>query len=70
MAQRAARRGYDIEKIERLPGNVGYLELRRFAGVEFVGPAHTAAMSLLAGTDALILDLRRNGAAHRPAWLT
>jgi hypothetical protein len=57
----AARRGYDIEKIERLPGNVGYLELRRFAGVEFVGPAHTAAMSLLAGTDALILDLRRNG---------
>lgn len=56
-----ARRGYDIEKIERLPGNVGYIELRRFAGVEFVGPAYTAAMSLLAGTDALILDLRRNG---------
>ncbi|MCC7596243.1 S41 family peptidase [Janthinobacterium sp. FW305-129] len=57
----AARRGYDIEKIERLPGNVGYIELRRFAGVEFVGAAYTAAMSLLAGTDALILDLRRNG---------
>jgi hypothetical protein len=56
-----ARRGYDIEKIERLPGNVGYIELRRFAGVEFVGAAYTAAMSLLAGTDALILDLRRNG---------
>jgi|SRR5450830_462431 len=57
----AVRRGYDIEKIERLPGNVGYIELRRFAGVEFVGAAYTAAMSLLAGTDALILDLRRNG---------
>jgi hypothetical protein len=57
----AARRGYDIEKIERLAGNVGYIELRRFAGVEFVGAAYTAAMSLLAGTDALILDLRRNG---------
>lgn len=57
----AARRGYDIEKIERLPGNVGYIELRRFAGVEFAGPAYTAALSLLAGTDALILDLRRNG---------
>lgn len=57
----AARRGYDIEKIERLPGNVGYIELRRFAGIEFVGAAYTAAMSLLAGTDALILDLRRNG---------
>jgi hypothetical protein len=55
-----ARRGYDIEKIERLPGNVGYIELRGFAGVEFVGAAYTAAMSLLGGTDALILDLRSN----------
>ncbi|MCA1859422.1 S41 family peptidase [Janthinobacterium sp. HSC-3S05] len=57
----AVRRGYDIEKIERLPGNVGYIELRGFGGPEFVGAAYTAAMSLMAGTDALILDLRRNG---------
>ncbi|MGV7207587.1 S41 family peptidase [Oxalobacteraceae bacterium A2-2] len=56
-----ARRGFDIGKIERLPGNVGYIELRRFAGVEFVSAAYTAAMSLLAGTDALVIDLRRNG---------
>ena len=54
------RRGYDIEKIERLPGNVGYIELRGFGRTEFVGPGYTAAMSLLAGTDALIVDLRRN----------
>lgn len=59
-----ARRGYDIEKIERLPGNVGYIELRGFGGPEFVGPAYTAAMSLMAGTDALILDLRRNGGGN------
>lgn len=58
---RAERRGYDIEKIERLPGNVGYIELRGFGLTEFAGPAYTAAMSLMAGTDALILDLRRNG---------
>ena len=57
----AMRRGYDIEKVERLPGNVGYIELRAFGVSEFVGPAYTAAISLLAGTDALILDLRRNG---------
>jgi hypothetical protein len=56
-----ARQGYGIEKIERLPGNVGYIDLRAFGGTEFVGPAYTAAMSLLAGTDALILDLRLNG---------
>lgn len=56
-----ARGGYRIEKIERLPGNVGYLELRGFDAATFVAPAYTAAMLLLAGTDALILDLRRNG---------
>lgn len=55
------RRGYDIEKIERLPGNVGYIELRGFGFGTFVGPGYTAAMTLMAGTDALILDLRRNG---------
>lgn len=55
------RSGYGIEKIERLPGNVGYIDLRGFGPAEFVGPAYTSAMGLMAGTDALILDLRRNG---------
>ncbi|MDB5958745.1 MAG: hypothetical protein JWP59_39 [Massilia sp.] len=59
--EQTERRGYDIEKIERLPGNIGYLELRGFGITEFAGPAYTAAMSLMAGTEALILDLRRNG---------
>jgi hypothetical protein len=62
----AVRSGYGIEKIERLPGNVGYIELRDFGPTELVGPAYTAAMSLVAGADALILDLRRNGGG-RPA---
>jgi C-terminal processing protease CtpA/Prc len=45
-------------KIERLPGNVGYLELHGFMpGAE--EPA-AAAMNFLAGTDALIIDLRNN----------
>ena len=59
--ERMARWGYGIEKIERLPGNVGYIDLRGFGATEFVGPAYSSAMSLMAGTDALILDLRRNG---------
>lgn len=62
----AIRSGYGIEKIEHLPGNVGYIELRGFGPTDLVGPAYTAAMSLVAGTDALILDLRRNGGG-RPA---
>lgn len=60
----AVRSGYGIEKIERLPGNVAYIELRNFGPTELVGPAYTAAMSLVAGADALILDLRRNGGGY------
>ena len=56
------RQGFGIEKLERLPGNIGYIDIRSFGGLtEFVGPAYTAAMALMAGTDALIIDLRRNG---------
>ena len=52
---------FGIHRVERLDGNVGYLDLRRIALPENAGPAITAAMELLAGTYALILDLRRNG---------
>lgn len=56
----AEEHGYGITKVERLPGNVGYLELRGFGPTEAVGQAYTAAMKLLAGSGAIILDLRRN----------
>lgn len=59
--QDMANLGFGIQKVERLRGNVGYLEIRGFGPTAMVGPAYTAAMSLLSGTDALILDLRRNG---------
>ncbi|WP_374355774.1 S41 family peptidase [Chitinimonas sp.] len=52
---------FGLARVERLPGNVGYLDLRGFERTEFVAQAYTAAMSILSGTDALILDLRRNG---------
>jgi hypothetical protein len=56
-----AKFGYGIERVERLPGNVGYLEIRGFGPTELVAGAYTAAMTLLEGSDALIVDLRRNG---------
>ena len=56
-----ASMAFGIERLERLPGNVGYVELRGFGPMEFVGAAYTQALSLLAGSEALILDLRRNG---------
>jgi hypothetical protein len=58
---RIARQGYGFQKVERLPGNVGYMELRSFGTPEFTAPAYESAIQLMNGTDALILDLRRNG---------
>lgn len=52
---------FGIEKVSRLPGNVGYLELGGFGPTELVGHAITAAMTLLNASDALIIDLRKNG---------
>lgn len=50
-----------FERVERLEGNIGYVDLREFAPREFAEPTVHAAMRLLQGSDALIFDLRRNG---------
>jgi C-terminal processing protease CtpA/Prc len=52
--------GYGIARVERLPGNVGYLDTVMFASPELAGERVTAAMTLVADTDVLILDVRRN----------
>jgi C-terminal processing protease CtpA/Prc len=52
---------FGFEKVERLPGNVGYLDLRGFMPAQFGAETVVAAMNFLANTDALIIDLRRNG---------
>jgi hypothetical protein len=61
---RARKRGrlvnFQISRVERLDGNVGYVDLRGFPPPEAAGPAITAAMELVAGTYALIFDLRHN----------
>jgi len=54
-------RNYGIYRAERLDGNVGYLDVRGVPGPEEAGPVIAAAMELIAGTYALIIDLRRNG---------
>ena len=52
---------FGIRQVERLDGNVGYLDVRRVAVPANAGPAIGAAMELVAGTHALIIDLRHNG---------
>src|SRR5262249_25074545 len=56
-----ATRNFGFEKVERLAGNIGYLDLRGFTPPEFAGDTAAAAMGFLANTDALIIDLRQNG---------
>jgi retinol-binding protein 3 len=51
---------YGFARVERLPGNVGYLDLRGFFPASLGGEAAVAAMNLLAHTSALIVDLRQN----------
>ncbi len=57
----ASKRNFSFEKVERLSGNIGYLDLRGFEDPELAGETATAAMTFLANTDALIVDLRQNG---------
>ena len=60
MRRRGRLDNFGIRRAERLDGNVGYLDVRRVAMPANAGPAITAAMELVAGTYALLLDLRQN----------
>ena len=60
-ADQLRRDNYCFKKVERMTGNVGYLKLDCFAQAELGGATAVAAMGFLAGSDALIFDLRDNG---------
>jgi C-terminal processing protease CtpA/Prc len=66
--RRLRRINYGFEKVERLTGNVGYVEIRGFMPPGLAGETASAAMTLVANTDALIVDLRRNGGGE-PAMI-
>jgi retinol-binding protein 3 len=57
----ARRNNYSLGRVDILPGNVGYLDIRGFSGSPGVVGAIKAALEYLQGTDAIIFDLRRNG---------
>ncbi|HSQ18161.1 MAG TPA: S41 family peptidase [Anaerolineales bacterium] len=49
---------YGLHKVERLPGNIGYLDIHYFHRPAWGGETAVAAMNFLANTEALIIDLR------------
>ena len=58
---------FGVEKIEHLPFNIGYRELASFVPVKDAAETLAAAMTVLAHTDALIIDLRDNGGGDAAA---
>ena len=48
-------------RVEQLPGNIGYIDLRLFHPPHVAADDAAAAMNRVADADALIIDLRKNG---------
>jgi retinol-binding protein 3 len=58
------RMNHGFSKVERLPGNIGYLEFLNFMDEELGADTVAAAMNFVNGTDALIIDMRSNGGGN------
>lgn len=50
---------FGLHKVERLPGNVGYIDIRYLHRPAWGGDTTIAAMNFLANASALIIDLRK-----------
>jgi retinol-binding protein 3 len=55
------RINFAFEKVERLPGNIGYIKFNNFFAPELGAETVAAAMNFVTNTDALIFDVRENG---------
>lgn len=55
---------HGFAKVERLPGNIGYIEFFNFMDEELGADTVAAAMNFINGTDALIIDMRSNGGGN------
>ena len=55
------RQNFGFASVEILPGNIGYIDLRQFAPIQPAESTARAALDFIAGTDAVIFDVRQNG---------
>lgn len=60
MFAQMAYNNFGFFRVERLPGNIGYIDLRGFDDAQWAGGTAVAAMNFLAHCNAVIIDLRRN----------
>ena len=68
--QKAKLDNYGFHKVERMPGNVGYLDIRYFTRPSWgSGDTAIAAMNFLTNTSALLIDLRKCSGGN-PAMVT
>ena len=61
MRSMMAQMNFGFEKVERLAGNIGYLDLRGLMPPQIMGDTAAAAMAFVANAEALIVDLCQNG---------
>src|SRR5260370_29840033 len=57
---------FGFYKVERLQGNVGYLDLRSFANLDEGRETASTYLDALANFDAIIVDVRQNGGGNTP----
>lgn len=57
----SVRRNHGFERVERMQGNIGYIDLRGFPDPGLGAETLAAVMTFVANTEALIIDLRHNG---------
>jgi tetratricopeptide (TPR) repeat protein len=50
-----------FKEVKKLEGNIGYLDIRFFPPLNDAAPIADAYMKLLSNSDAIIIDLRKNG---------
>jgi len=55
---------YGFHKVERRPGNIGFIDLRGFHDPKSGGETAAYAMNPMMNTEALIFDLRNNGGGN------
>jgi hypothetical protein len=59
-----AQTNFGFDRVGRLPGNIGYLNLSYFADPTIAYDTAAAAMRMVENSDALIIDLRRNNGGY------